>query len=993
MATPADSVILEEEIDENYEPTQDGASSRCHKHPRADRIVASPRASSPRRAVSSPQKKEPRHRRIATSTDPSHTSVAQTVAQTEMIDYAKWLGMDLEKEKDLMWIAREGLKAPLPDNWKPCKAPDTGDIYYFNFQTGESVWDHPCDEYYKNLYATEKANLEKRIAERERPATAAVARPGTAAGIRPGTASGGLRPATSAGANPLDRPRLGSLAPLGGGLNPLDRPVTAARPLGGVPASVGMRMDNGGYDSDGGSEGSMGGFGGIDSPSAARAPGSSAEVWRAEEDAADGAAREAYTAKLSTAREAWEKELEKEDANARRRRELERDKEQLRLDQEEAKVRREMEERFERVALELKKASVRREEEAEATATAKEKEAESRTKEAEELLRLAAEKIADAKARSAAAAAIVAESEGSVHAQTERSVKFLDAEKARLSKEEEDKIRGEIEPEISALRAKLEAERDALKRQVEDAAKETARAKTNDEAGGRIAALMAATESHVIPEIEEMHVKAAQSSAQRRIEMAEARAQAAEEEARHRISDAEEAVIAADKQAMDAINAAKAQERSVPYVSESEDEGFTIKRKSPSRGSGRSSRTSARGLDSDSDGDDSDGGFESLRGDEERTIERFDPDENPAIASPGGKINVASLRSAVAAGDDEMMLARARSFLRDQRRHSEERRTATQRASSEWRAAEIALMEPGMDEDLREKRRSMIKAIRAALDVSMSAFTAEMRVMRALKVAVRSAAYTGASWPAVFSSTIMAKQWDLNEFDPKEVFGRLEPAPGASRAARGTRAALDTSMSRDASMSDLRGGSPQGSPGGSPRASSRASLNPGAAFDTTTSAALAPPRVTTRTEDPLDRIFGKLKQSATTQSSKPHPVFSDTSGMSESFLKRSEEWAKAAERERALIGEHAEWMAKFKANMDTVSKEWRRPRRTFRPAPALASFAPTIPPQHARKSSSGSEADAELERAAQRAVDAVVALEAESREEAVPATMPVEGGN
>ena len=905
-----------------------------------------------------------------------------------MIDYAKWLGMDLEKEKDLMWIAREGLKAPLPDNWKPCKAPDTGDIYYFNFQTGESVWDHPCDEYYKNLYATEKANLEKRIAERERPATAAVARPGTAAGIRPGTASGGLRPATSAGANPLDRPRLGSLAPLGGGLNPLDRPVTAARPLGGVPASVGMRMDNGGYDSDGGSEGSMGGFGGIDSPSAARAPGSSAEVWRAEEDAADGAAREAYTAKLSTAREAWEKELEKEDANARRRRELERDKEQLRLDQEEAKVRREMEERFERVALELKKASVRREEEAEATATAKEKEA-------EELLRLATEKIADAKAKSAAAAAIVAESEGSVHAQTERSVKFLDAEKVRLSKEEEDKIRGEIEPDILSLRAKLEAERDALKRQVEDAAKETARAKTNDEAGGRIAALMAATESRVIPEIEEMHVKAAQSSAQRRIEMAEARAQAAEEEARHRISDAEEAVIAADKQAMEAINAAKAQERSVPYVSESEDEGFTIKRKSPSRGSGRSSRTSARGLDSDSDGDDSDGGFESLRGDEERTIERFDPDENPAIASPGGKINVASLRSAVAAGDDEMMLARARSFLRDQRRHSEERRTATQRASSEWRAAEIALMEPGMDEDLREKRRSMIKAIRAALDVSMSAFTAEMRVMRALKVAVRSAAYTGASWPAVFSSTIMAKQWDLNEFDPKEVFGRLEPAPGASRAARGTRAALDTSMSRDASMSDLRGGSPPGSPGGSPRASSRASLNPGAAFDTTTSAyqIAPPPRVTTRTEDPLDRIFGKLKQSATTQSSKPHPVFSDTSGMSESFLKRCEEWAKAAERERALIGEHAEWMAKFKANMDTVSKEWRRPRRTFRPAPALASFAPTIPPQHARKSSSGSEADAELERAAQRAVDAVVALEAESREEAVPAAMPVEGGN
>ena len=48
---------------------------------------------------------------------------------------------------------------------------------------------------------------------------------------------------------------------------------------------------------------------------------------------------------------------------------------------------------------------------------------------------------------------------------------------------------------------------------------------------------------------------------------------------------------------------------------------------------------------------------------------------------------------------------------------------------------------------------------------------------------------------------------------------------------------------------------------------------------------------------------------------------------------------------------------------------------------------------HGLEGMAPTEADAELERAAQRAVDAVVALEAESREEAVPATMPVEGGN
>jgi hypothetical protein len=33
-------------------------------------------------------------------------------------------------------VAREGLKAPLPADWKPCKSPE-GEIYYFNFTTGE----------------------------------------------------------------------------------------------------------------------------------------------------------------------------------------------------------------------------------------------------------------------------------------------------------------------------------------------------------------------------------------------------------------------------------------------------------------------------------------------------------------------------------------------------------------------------------------------------------------------------------------------------------------------------------------------------------------------------------------------------------------------------------------------------------------------------------------------------------------------------------------
>lgn len=81
--------------------------------------------------------------------------------QDEVHEYAKWLGMDLQRDKALFWIAREGLQAPLPAHWKPCKTADTGEIYYFNFSTGDSTWDHPCDEYYRKLFEEERAKAKR----------------------------------------------------------------------------------------------------------------------------------------------------------------------------------------------------------------------------------------------------------------------------------------------------------------------------------------------------------------------------------------------------------------------------------------------------------------------------------------------------------------------------------------------------------------------------------------------------------------------------------------------------------------------------------------------------------------------------------------------------------------------------------------------------------------------------------------------------------------
>ncbi|XP_059575806.1 centrosomal protein of 164 kDa isoform X2 [Alligator mississippiensis] len=79
-------------------------------------------------------------------------------SEKEICDYARGIGIDPEKEPELMWLAKEGIVAPLPPQWKPCQ-DITGEIYYFNFANGQSTWDHPCDEHYRELVVQEREKL------------------------------------------------------------------------------------------------------------------------------------------------------------------------------------------------------------------------------------------------------------------------------------------------------------------------------------------------------------------------------------------------------------------------------------------------------------------------------------------------------------------------------------------------------------------------------------------------------------------------------------------------------------------------------------------------------------------------------------------------------------------------------------------------------------------------------------------------------------------
>lgn len=85
--------------------------------------------------------------------------------QDEIEEYARFLGMNIKEDQELFYIAKEGLKAPLPGSWKPCKSPDQT-VYYYNFESKVLQKEHPCDDYYRQLYLEERQSRLKRDEEK-----------------------------------------------------------------------------------------------------------------------------------------------------------------------------------------------------------------------------------------------------------------------------------------------------------------------------------------------------------------------------------------------------------------------------------------------------------------------------------------------------------------------------------------------------------------------------------------------------------------------------------------------------------------------------------------------------------------------------------------------------------------------------------------------------------------------------------------------------------
>lgn len=68
----------------------------------------------------------------------------------EVISMAEYLGICVLSEQNLLWIAADAFKAPLPVSWSSQK-DSKGRTFFYNHLTNESSWDHPLDPHFRQL--------------------------------------------------------------------------------------------------------------------------------------------------------------------------------------------------------------------------------------------------------------------------------------------------------------------------------------------------------------------------------------------------------------------------------------------------------------------------------------------------------------------------------------------------------------------------------------------------------------------------------------------------------------------------------------------------------------------------------------------------------------------------------------------------------------------------------------------------------------------------
>ena len=94
-----------------------------------------------------------------------YNTMEEFIEYSRVREYAVHIGLDPLLDKDSMWIAKEGINAPLEKDWQSAVASN-GDVYYYRNRTGGRPpivqWAHPSDEHYKKLATSIRRKREAR---------------------------------------------------------------------------------------------------------------------------------------------------------------------------------------------------------------------------------------------------------------------------------------------------------------------------------------------------------------------------------------------------------------------------------------------------------------------------------------------------------------------------------------------------------------------------------------------------------------------------------------------------------------------------------------------------------------------------------------------------------------------------------------------------------------------------------------------------------------
>ena len=83
----------------------------------------------------------------------------------ELISICEYLGIRVLSEQNMLWIAADALKAPLPVSWTAQKDAN-GRTFFYNHLTNQSKWEHPLDPHFRKLrdkYRQGNAGLESTL--------------------------------------------------------------------------------------------------------------------------------------------------------------------------------------------------------------------------------------------------------------------------------------------------------------------------------------------------------------------------------------------------------------------------------------------------------------------------------------------------------------------------------------------------------------------------------------------------------------------------------------------------------------------------------------------------------------------------------------------------------------------------------------------------------------------------------------------------------------